>query len=431
MRLPAVFACALALASFSCTQEEEVLVPDDPGFGLPSGTQPLSPAARWAIQGVYAVAEGSSSFGEYSVLRWSYVANGADTTHYLSMFCGREVSYFILQGGHVDSAVYFTGYWRKMTGTATGNASLMIEPGGGGSRLLAPAPAAIAESLVITGRFDSGPDSPEERLVLRYKRPLVMTRPFAILAHRAGGRNSDLLPASENTVAMALMAERFGATGIEIDVKLTSDGIPILYHDENLNLRLNEKNGLVGSVESYTYLQLQTFVRLTHGESIPTLVEMLHAVITQTNLRVVWLDFKSERPSMGPVRVVQRAAMAKANAQAAAGKRNPLVILIGLPTEEKADEFVTLPDYQDAPALCELDLNQVRRTGARVWAPRWTLGTQPDAVAQMHAENRDVIVWTLDAGQYIQQFLQSGIIDGILSNYPSLVAYQYHVRPPG
>jgi glycerophosphoryl diester phosphodiesterase len=258
-----------------------------------------------------------------------------------------------------------------------------------------------------------------------------MTRPFAILAHRAGGRNSDLLPASENTVAMALMAERFGATGIEIDVKLTSDGIPILYHDENLNLRLNEKNGLVGSVESYTYLQLQTFVRLTHGESIPTLVEMLHAVITQTNLRVVWLDFKSEKPSMGPVRVVQRAAMAKANAQAAAGKRNPLVILIGLPTEEKADEFVTLPDYQDAPALCELDLNQARRTGALVWAPRWTLGTQPDAVAQMHAENRNVIVWTLDAGQYIQQFLQSGIIDGILSNYPSLVAYQYYVRPPG
>ena len=99
--------------------------------------------------------------------------------------------------------------------------------------------------------------------------PVIVTQPFAVIAHRAGGRNSDMLPASENTVAMALMAERFGATGIEIDVRLTSDDVPIIFHDENLNLRLNVKNGLVGPVESYSYLQLQTFVRFIHGETIP------------------------------------------------------------------------------------------------------------------------------------------------------------------
>jgi glycerophosphoryl diester phosphodiesterase len=430
MRLAGFPVCLLALLALSCAQDEDILVPDDPGFGLPAGLQPIPPATRRTLQGVYVVSEGSTSFGDFSVLRWSYVANGPDTVHYLSMFCGREAAYFILEGGCTDSTLHFSGYWRKMTGTGTGDASFVIGEGTGGRRLLAATPTAGPDSIVMIGRWKAGTGNPEERLVLRYHRPLIVTTPFAIIAHRAGGRNSDLLPASENTVAMTLLAERFGATGIEIDVRLTSDNVPILYHDANLNLRLNEKNGLVGPVESYTYIQLQTFVRLIHGETIPTLAEVLEAVITRTNLRIVWIDMKSERPSMGPVRTIQKAAMAIANAQAAAGRRNPLTIFIGLPTEEKADEFVSLPDYRDAPALCELSIDQVRRTDAVIWAPRWTLGTQPDAVAQMHAENRKVFVWTLDVAQYIQQYIQEGTIDGILSNYPSLVAFQYFMRPP-
>jgi glycerophosphoryl diester phosphodiesterase len=139
---------------------------------------------------------------------------------------------------------------------------------------------------------------------------------------------------------------------------------------------------------------------------------------------------KSARPSMGAVRAIQRAAMARANIQALAGRRNPLVILIGLPDEEKADEFMTLPDHADAPAICEVSPDQVRRTGAAVWAPRWTLGTQPAEVAQMHAEGRKVVVWTLDVPQYIAQFVQEGNLDGLLSNYPSSVAFTYLVKPP-
>jgi len=239
-----------------------------------------------------------------------------------------------------------------------------------------------------------------------------------------------MLPASENTIEMALMAERFGASGIEIDVQLTSDGIPILYHDEKLNLRLNEKNGLVGPVEDYTYNQLQTFVRLLHGERIPTLQEMLVAVIERTNLRTVWLDMKSARPSMDIVRTIQRSAMVRANAQALTGRRNTLSILIGLPTAEKVDEFLRLPDHQSAPAICELNIEDVRRTGAAVWAPRWTLGTQSAEVSQMHAEGRKVVVWTLDVPSYVMQFTYTGDLDGILSNYPSIVAYLYYVATP-
>jgi glycerophosphoryl diester phosphodiesterase len=80
------------------------------------------------------------------------------------------------------------------------------------------------------------------------------------------------------------------------------------------------------------------------------------------------------------------------------------------------------------PVLCELALDDVRRTGAEIWAPRWTLGTQNDAVAQMHAEGRKAFVWTLDVQAYIQQFIREGDFDGILTNYPSLVAYYYYAQ---
>lgn len=430
MRTTVRILSVLLLILNSCTQDDGIVMPSDPSYALPPGTVALGTSTRHALEGIYAVTDAGKTFGDYVVLRWSYVAEGPDTTHYLSVFAGREVSYFIMQGGLKDNTLHFTGYWRKMTSFQTGNASFTILPDDGGTALTGSNPRAQRDTLTFTGRIDNGNGSAGQAITLRYVRPIIVTQPFAIIAHRAGGRNSDMLPASENTVAMALMAERFGANGIEIDVRLTSDGVPIIYHDENLNLRLNGKNGLVGPVESYSYLQLQTFVRLIHGENIPTLREMLEAVIDRTNLRTVWLDMKSAKPSMPMVRAIQRAAMAKAHAQYAAGRRNPLAILIGLPDEAKADEFLTLPDHAEAPALCELDMDQVRRTGAAVWAPRWTLGTQPAEVAQMHAEGKKVVVWTLDVPQYIAQFVNQGNLDGILSNYPSSVAFTHFIRQP-
>lgn len=264
---------------------------------------------------------------------------------------------------------------------------------------------------------------------MRYLRPLFRAKPFAVMAHRGGGRSSDLLPASENSVEMVLLAERFGANGIEIDVRLTSDGVPIVFHDENLNLRLNVKNGLVGPVEEYTYAQLQTFVRLLHGEQIPTLKQMLDAVIDRTNLRVVWLDMKSAKASMSIIRPIQKAAMIRAGLQALSGRRNPLTIGIGLPTSEKVDEFVQLAEHAQTPSICELSLDDVRKTNAVVWAPRWTMGSQPNEVAQMHAEGRLVYMWTMDVQAFVSQYVSQGDVDGILTNYPSMVAFVHYATP--
>jgi glycerophosphoryl diester phosphodiesterase len=422
-------ALCLLVALVSCNPGEDVLVPQDPAYNLPAGVRPLTWASRASLEGIYAIIDGTEYFGAYAALKWSYVAQGADTTFYLSMFCNRDVTHFVLEGGRTDTSVIFAGYWRKLVTTDIGSALLTIAPGDGADSLLSRVAASRADGLTIRGVFEVPDGGARRTISMRYVKPLFRGLPFAVIAHRAGGRNSDLLPASENSVAMALLAERFGANGIEIDVRLTSDGVPIIFHDENLNLRLNIKDGLVGPVESYTYEQLQTFVRLIRGEQIPTLTEMLDAVIDRTNLRVVWLDMKSTAASMPVVRPIQRAAMIRANVQALAGRRNPLTVAIGLPTSEKVDEFLQLPDYSQTPSICELSLDDVRRTNAIVWAPRWTMGSQSTGVAQMHAEGRLVFMWTMDVQGFVTQYISEAGVDGILTNYPSMVAFVHYATP--
>ena len=213
-----------------------------------------------------------------------------------------------------------------------------------------------------------------------------------------------------------------GATGVEIDTRLTSDGQIILYHDNTLNLRLIQKNGLLGPIENYSFDQLSTYVRLIDGQRIPSLRQALNTIVYETPLRFVWLDTKFEG-SLEGVRLLQQEFHQKA---AAIGRQ--LQIVIGLPTEETFNYFKQLPNFTSVPSLCELSIEETREINARVWAPRFTLGLQNDEVSLMQAEGRKAFVWTLDEPQYVEQFITEGKFDGILSNYPSLVAYYHYAK---
>ena len=100
--------------------------------------------------------------------------------------------------------------------------------------------------------------------------------------------------------------------------------------------------------------------------------------------------------------------------------------MIGIPDDKAEKEFLSLPDYGIAPNLCELSLDEVDKTNAEVWAPRFTLGVQNELVAKVHSEGKRAFVWTLDVPDFIQQYIHDGHFDAILSNYPSSVAYYYY-----
>ncbi|AIF43503.1 glycerophosphodiester phosphodiesterase [Virgibacillus sp. SK37] len=93
-----------------------------------------------------------------------------------------------------------------------------------------------------------------------------------IYAHRGSS-----LQAPENTMAAFQLAFQQGAQGIETDVQLTKDNIPVLIHDERVNRTTDGK----GYVKDYTFKQLKQldagawFSTEFAGATIPSLEEFL------------------------------------------------------------------------------------------------------------------------------------------------------------
>lgn len=77
-----------------------------------------------------------------------------------------------------------------------------------------------------------------------------MKKSFINYAHRGASTY-----APENTMSSFRLGIEMGANGIETDVQLTRDGIPVLFHDDTLTRVTGES----GAIRDYTYEELQKF----------------------------------------------------------------------------------------------------------------------------------------------------------------------------
>lgn len=418
----AVALLLFCLMLLSCRRDFSAPVPAaDWDLFFSADTRPLPSASFQKLDGVYAIEEGADAFGPLTPAKWSYTVTGQDTTFHLSFFFGVDAAYMICEGRRLDSSILLNGYWRRLVGTQTGKVQLTIQKDSGAAAILRPE-VTPGTAITITGVYGNDNAAPDLPLRFRFTRPVVRASMFEILAHRGGGRTADLLPASENSVEMLRLASQLGATGVEIDVQLSKDGVPLLFHDATLNERVVQKNGLLGPVENYTFDQLSTLVRLTNGERIPTLRQALETIVYQTPLDFVWLDTKYNG-NMQVVRDLQAEYLQKA---AAINRR--IEIVIGIPDKEVMTNFKKLPGHRNFPSLVEYSEDEVEAVNARIWAPQWTLGLQDAAVERQQAEGRRVFTWTMDNQKNISQYINEGKFNGILSNYPSLIAYTYYAR---
>lgn len=403
------------LLFYSCDNEVEVITPVvDPSDFL-GQTNPLPDNAKPIMEGVYEVTKGNELLGDQVVVKWN--------RDRLSIFAGINGGYLVLESGYLDSVIFFMGYWRYSTNTETGAATFYIPADEGGSEIISGDTAFT--TIKFIGEYGFGNEFPANSLTLKYKRPFseeVIQSDFDILAHRGGGRNSDYLGVSENSIEMLEIAERFGTNGVEIDARLTKDGVPFIYHDSDINLRLTQKSLIWGNIEDFTWAQLRTLVTLRNGEKIPSLREALEYVLEETNIKVVWLDTKDVDVVPASIEL-----LTEINERAVNMGRN-LKIYLGIPADDIYEKFLEQPNYQDVPSLVELSIDQVREANALIWAPRWTQGTQTSTVQQMQSEGRKVFTWTLDDANYIEQFINDGQFDGILTNYPTIVSYYHYIQ---
>lgn len=120
-----------------------------------------------------------------------------------------------------------------------------------------------------------------------FKRPSRIPYMGVLYAHR--GLHDNKTAAPENSMTAFQKAVEAGY-GIELDVQLTKDGIPVIFHD----FTLERMCGVSGRIGTLTYEQLQKLFLMQTKEKIPTLKEFLDMVAGRVplivELKIEWMN---------------------------------------------------------------------------------------------------------------------------------------------
>ena len=201
--------------------------------------------------------------------------------------------------------------------------------------------------------------------------------------------------ARENTLDSLRTALRLGADAVEIDVRLTRDGVPVLLHDETLK-RLWE---LDRPLLALTAAELSELT----ADRVPTLADALAA----TDGSRVMLDLPGRPDVQAARRVVDvvRECGAEDRVHYCAGATAMLSVRAADPAAEIALTWTTLAPPR--PAL----LAAVR--------PRWLnyrFGlVDRDLAARVHRDGYLLSVWTPDTVRAMRRLLAAGV-DSITTN---------------
>lgn len=91
----------------------------------------------------------------------------------------------------------------------------------------------------------------------------------------------------ENSLEGFKYAVQLGVKAIEMDVQVSADGVPVVFHDRLLD-RVTDATGYLAN---YTFADLQKSVRLKNGEAIPTLDDVLLELVG--NVEKIYVEVKS------------------------------------------------------------------------------------------------------------------------------------------
>ena len=241
-----------------------------------------------------------------------------------------------------------------------------------------------------------------------------------VFAHRGG---SALAP--ENTLAAFDLGLRAGADGLELDVRLSVDGVPVVVHDATLD-RTTNATGLVAARSAAELARVDAgwhfagrggFPFRGQGLGIPTLRDVL---LRHRGVPII-VEMKIDTETMGQLVADDiRAAGAEASVCAAgSGSSSAAALRRALP--------------QTATSACHAE---VRLAVYRSWGG-WPVkrppfgGYQvpehagririasPRFIRHAHAAGLEVQVWTVDDEADMRRLLSWGA-DGLISNRPDL-----------
>jgi glycerophosphoryl diester phosphodiesterase len=407
----------LLLVGGSCNLRGPVQVPVFPDGGMLKGATPLPPASLAALQGRFDVKPGVDRFGPRVVTRQS--------PGKLSIFGANEAVYSILEAGCRDGGktLVLEGYWRYAQSTDSGLVRLFVEPASAAAALCAGQPSAIdpalAGAFTLTGSTGVDDAAPTEPTALAYSGPLVdHVGKFMSISHHGTSTIQDY-GTSENTVESFKLTEAMGADAVEIDVRLTKDGVPVLFHDAVLSAELVQGRFCRGAIEDLTFAQIRANCRTDRGQPIYSLEAALQGAMDETTLHGAWLDLKTANTVAPTLAVV-----ARMEAYATAKKR-VFFHVFGLDAQELVDAYVAAKPPADTRCLVEFDEAVALATKCIAWGPRFTEGPQPALVLDAQTKGLAVYFWTVDGVPFIDSYLTLSKPNGMITDTPGLAFYVY------
>ena len=225
---------------------------------------------------------------------------------------------------------------------------------------------------------------------------------FVNYAHRGA---SETRP--ENTMTAFYEGVALGANGIETDVQMTLDGVPVLFHDDAL-LRVT---GEPGSIGDYTLAELRKFTVKKDGtvDRIPTLEEFL-AAFSWRDITFA-IELKGEGAEQAVADLVYRYGVdckCVVTSFVLERLRRIRAIAPGLRTGWLKKDFA------------DEDLRAMEAAGVDELCPR-AENVTPERVEEWHARGFNVRPWAVTDDELMRSAYAAGV-DGMTVNFPDRLA---------
>jgi len=229
-----------------------------------------------------------------------------------------------------------------------------------------------------------------------------MSNDFLLIAHRGG-----LFHKPENSCAAFQFCVDNGVEWVECDVRLTSDGCPVVVHDDRVPL-----NGEKVAVRDLTFAELESY-KFGEGERVPLLADVLKefGASLRFNLEIKELD--AARRIMALIQEL--------------GLESRVIITSFLP--DVLDECRNLNPTIERGLLIDrlagrLSGRQNVIQGAILLGCRYLMlhfhRVNPDLTQEAHREGLLVIPWTVNLRADIDRMRRCGV-DGLITDKPLYV----------
>ena len=256
-----------------------------------------------------------------------------------------------------------------------------------------------------------------------------------IIAHRGASAF-----APENTLAAFRRAIEEGADGIEFDVRLAKDGVPVVFHDSKLKrLAKIERRVSDFTAEELNKIDVgswfnQAFPRRSDdsfsGETVPTLKNLFE--LLRDFKGIVYVELKGENSLISALTAAVCNAIQQTNLL-------PNIIIKSFSLEAIKIAKQILPEIKTA-ALFEpkiltilrkkkFILDEAAKYDADEISLHYSLATK-SFVRRARENNFSTVIWTTDKNVWVKRALDYGISAIITNNPAKLLAERARILPP-